>query len=93
LQGRGLICPGAMLVYPRVAVGIPYDAWCSPAGLLDVFQAGLDLASSSTELSCFLSVTWHGEILYRLGVQCVKVLILLGTLFLPSMAPASQQDF
>jgi hypothetical protein len=45
------------------------------------------------EPSCFLSVTWCGEALYRLGVQGVEVLILLGALFLPSVAPASQQDF
>jgi hypothetical protein len=45
------------------------------------------------EPSCFLSVTWHGEALYGLGTQGVEVLILLGDLFLPSVAPASQQDF
>jgi hypothetical protein len=31
--------------------------------------------------------------LYGLGVQCVEVLILLGALFLPSVALGSQQDF
>jgi hypothetical protein len=36
---------------------------------------------------------WHEETFYRLGVQGFKVLILLGALFLPSMAPASQQGF
>jgi hypothetical protein len=36
---------------------------------------------------------WHGEAFYRLGVQGVKVLILLGALFPPSVAPASQQGF
>jgi hypothetical protein len=45
------------------------------------------------EPSCFLSVMWHGESLYRLGVQGEVVLIFLGALFLPSVAPASQQDF
>jgi hypothetical protein len=35
---------------------------------------------------------WHGEAFYRLGVQGVEVLIPLGALFLPSVAPASQQD-
>jgi hypothetical protein len=45
------------------------------------------------EPSCFLSVTWHGEALYGLGVQGVEVLILLGALFVASVAPASQQDF
>jgi hypothetical protein len=45
------------------------------------------------EPSCFLSVTWHGEALYGLGVRDVGVLLLLGGFFLPSVAPASQQDF
>jgi hypothetical protein len=48
---------------------------------------------AAPELSCFLSVMWYGEALYRLRIQGVKVLILLGAFFLPSMAPASQQDF
>jgi hypothetical protein len=33
---------------PGVAVGIPHDAWFSPVGLLDVSQAGLELASGGT---------------------------------------------
>jgi hypothetical protein len=56
----------------------------------------LELASGSTGallFSCFLNVTWHGAALYGLGVQGVKVLILLGAFFLQSVAPASQQDF
>jgi hypothetical protein len=36
---------------------------------------------------------WHGEAFYGLGFQDVKVLIFLGALFLPSVAPSSQQDF
>jgi hypothetical protein len=43
--------------------------------------------------SCFLSVTWCGEALFGLGFQGIEVLILLVALFLPSVAPASQQDF
>jgi hypothetical protein len=43
--------------------------------------------------SCFLSVTWHEEAFNRLGVQGVEVLILLGALFLSSVAPVSQQYF
>jgi hypothetical protein len=43
--------------------------------------------------TCFLSVTWHGEVFYGLGAQGVEVLILSGALFPPSMAPASQQGF
>jgi hypothetical protein len=45
------------------------------------------------EPSCFLSVMWCGEALYVLGVQGVEVLILLGALFPPSVAPVSEQDF
>jgi hypothetical protein len=41
------------------------------------------------EPSCFLSVTWWGEALYGLGVQGVDVLVLLGALFLPSVALVS----
>jgi hypothetical protein len=48
---------------------------------------------AALEPSCFLSVTWCGEILYGLGIQGVEVLFLLGSLFLPSVAPVSQQDF
>jgi hypothetical protein len=36
---------------------------------------------------------WHGEAVYGIGVQGVEVLILLGALFPPNVAPASQQDF
>jgi hypothetical protein len=36
---------------------------------------------------------WHGKVLYGLVVHGVEVLILLGALFLPSVAPAPQQDF
>jgi hypothetical protein len=45
------------------------------------------------EPSCFLSVMWHEESLYGLGVKGVEVLILLCAFFLPSVAPASQQSF
>jgi hypothetical protein len=45
------------------------------------------------EPACFLSITWHEEVLCWLGVEGVRVLFLLGGFFLPSVAPASQQDF
>jgi hypothetical protein len=45
------------------------------------------------EPSCFLCAMWHGEALYGLGFQGVRVLLILGGFFLPSLAPASQQDF
>jgi hypothetical protein len=41
------------------------------------------------EPSYFLNVTWCGEAFHGLG----EVLILLGALFPPSVAPASQQHF
>jgi hypothetical protein len=43
--------------------------------------------------SCFLSVMWRGEALYGLGVQDVRVLLLVGGFCLPSVAPVSQQNF
>jgi hypothetical protein len=43
--------------------------------------------------SCFLSLMWHGETLYRLGVQCVESLTALGDFCLPSVAPVSQLNF
>jgi hypothetical protein len=36
---------------------------------------------------------WCGEALYGLWFESVEVLILLGALFLPSVAPMSQQNF
>jgi hypothetical protein len=36
--------------------------------------------------SCFFSIMCHGEAFHRLGVQGVKVLILLASLFPPSVA-------
>jgi hypothetical protein len=41
----------------------------------------------------FSQYTWHGEAFHGLVVQSVNVLILLGALFPPIVAPASQQDF
>jgi hypothetical protein len=45
------------------------------------------------EPSCFLSVTWHGEAFLGPWIQDVEVLIISHALYLPNMAPASQQDF
>jgi hypothetical protein len=48
------------------------------------------------EPSCFLNATWHGEVLDRLGVRGFGVLLIPGGFFLfllPSVAPASQEDF
>jgi hypothetical protein len=53
----------------------------------------LEPAYGSTEalLSSQCNAAWRSCV--QLGVQGVRVLILLGVFFLPSVAPASQQDF
>jgi hypothetical protein len=53
----------------------------------------LELASGGTGALLFsqCNVVWQSFV--GLRVQGVKVLILLCALFLPSVAPASQQDF
>jgi hypothetical protein len=94
LQGRESICPGGYAGLSQGWLGeYPIDAWCSPIGLPNVSQAGLELCLAAWELSCFLSVTWCGEAFHLLGVQCFKDLILLGALFLPSVVPVSQQVY
>jgi hypothetical protein len=66
-------------------------------GLLNVSQADLEpvavAAVVAVQPSCFLSVIWHREAFHGLGIQSVKVLILVGALFLPSVTPESQQGF
>jgi hypothetical protein len=67
---------------PEVPVGIPhvtylFICWSSPV----------------QEPSCFLSVTWCGEVLHGLGVKGFGVLILLGGFFLPRAVLVSQQNF
>jgi hypothetical protein len=53
----------AMLVYPGVAVGIPPEAWCSPIGLPDVSQAGLELVSGGMGILLFsqCNMAWRGS--------------------------------
>jgi hypothetical protein len=70
-----------------VAGGIPHDTWSSPAWSAKCLPGSF----GARHPTCFLSIMWHGEALYRLGVQVVEVLVLLGALFLPNTAPASQQ--
>jgi hypothetical protein len=41
---------------------------------------------------CFLSVMWCAEALYELVVRGVGIFAILGVFFLPSVAPASQQN-
>jgi hypothetical protein len=51
-------------------------------GLSNVSHAGWRWCLVVQETFCFLSVSWCGEPFYRLGVQGVEILILLGALFL-----------
>jgi hypothetical protein len=77
---------------PGVAVGIPLAAYllnCWSASPKQVWIRCL----AAWEPSCFLSVTWCREALYRLGGQGLRVLPLLGGFFLPRVAIVSQQDF
>jgi hypothetical protein len=92
---RGISLPrGLCWFIPEVAREIHVMLRCSPVWYAKChpsrFGAGL---WQWQQLSCFLSVTWCGEAFYRLVVQGVEVLILLGVLFLPSVAPTSQQGF
>jgi hypothetical protein len=84
---RGLFC-----FIPEVALRIPHGTYlltCCSASLKQVWSRTLVL----WDTSCFLSERWRREALYRLGVQGVGVLLILGGFFLPSMALASQQEF
>jgi hypothetical protein len=92
---RGVSLPrGLCWFIPGVAGEIPHVAWHSPVWsakcLPGRLRAGIWWWQ---EPSCFLSVTWCGEAFYGLGVHGVEVLILLGALFPPSVAPESQQGF
>jgi hypothetical protein len=84
---------GAMLGFARGGCGS--TACCLFAhlfGLPNVSQLGLEGRLAAWEPSYFLSVMFLREALYSLGVQGVKVLILLHALFQPRVAPVSQQD-
>jgi hypothetical protein len=82
-----------MLVYPGVAM--EYHVMLG-AHLLDCQMSPKQVWNWLLEVqepSYFLGVTWCGEALYGFMVQGVEVLLLLGGLFLPCVAPASKQDF
>jgi hypothetical protein len=66
---------------------------CSPVGLLDVSQAGLEVAAGSWEALLFseCNVAWRSFV--RLRFQGVEAMIPLGPFFLPSVVPASQEKF
>jgi hypothetical protein len=92
---QGVSLPrGLCWFIPGVVGGILHDAWRLPVWsakyLPSRFGAGV---WQQWQLSCFLSITWHGEVFCGLGVQGVKVLILLGALLPPSVSPASQKGF
>jgi hypothetical protein len=66
--------------------------------LLNVSQTGLEpvvvaAVMAATAACLFSHCHMLGEAFNGLGVQGVKVLILVGVLFPPSVAPASQQGF
>jgi hypothetical protein len=63
---------------------------CLPVGLWMFPKQVWSQCLVAQEPSCFLTVMWHGEALYGLGVQGVEVLIFLGDFFLPRVDPASQ---
>jgi hypothetical protein len=92
LWGRGQSVQGAMLFYPRGSCG---NTTCLLFGhlLVCISQAGLEPASGGA--GAFLvsqcNVAWRSFVWD--GVQGVGLLILLGVFFLPSVAPASQQNF
>jgi hypothetical protein len=92
LGGVGVSLPrGLPCFVTGEAVKIPCAAYvltCWSASPKQVWSHHLE----AWEPSCFLSVMWHGG-LYGVGVQNVRVLILLGVFFLPSVAPESQQNF
>jgi hypothetical protein len=92
LWGGGQSAQGVVLFYLRSSCG---NTACNlfTQLLVCITQAGLELVSGGTGALLFFSVMWRGEALYRLGVQGVIVSILLGGFFLPSVAPASQQNF
>jgi hypothetical protein len=81
-----------MLVYPRDSCG--NTICCLFAYLLIcISQAGLELASGSMGALLFS----HCNVMLRSFIQAsgsgFEVLILFGALFLPSVAPVSQEDF
>jgi hypothetical protein len=85
---------GLFWFIPEVAGGIPHDTRCSPVWSAECLPSMFgDGVWQRRQLSCFLSVMWYGEAFHGLGIQGVKVLTLLGAVFLPSVAPASQQGF
>jgi hypothetical protein len=87
---------GAMLVYPRAAGEYHVMLGAHLFGLPNVSQACLEpVAAVATAMTAHLfsqcNVAWRSFL--GLGGQGVEVLILLGVLFPPCVASASQQGF
>jgi hypothetical protein len=83
---------GHCWLIPEVAVGVPqvtYLLTCWSESCKHVWSQCLE----AREPSCFFSVMCCGEALYVLGVQGVRVLLLLGDVFLLSLTLMSQQNF
>jgi hypothetical protein len=88
----GSVCPGGYVFYPRGGCGI--TTCCLSAHVLVwVSQTGLELASGGEGALLFSQryVVWRSFVQAgSLGCQILH--ILGGFFFLPSVAPASQQD-
>jgi hypothetical protein len=77
---------------PGVAVGVPcttYLLTCWSVSPKQVWSRQL----AAWGPSWFLNVTWCGEAMCGLEAWGVRFLLILGGFFLPSVVPASQQDF
>jgi hypothetical protein len=90
--GLGSVCPGAMLVYPGVAVGILHTSICSPVGLC--LPSRLELASGGTGFLLFsqCNVVWRSFV-WAWGSGCQSFDSSWWFYFLPRVAPVSQQNF
>jgi hypothetical protein len=67
--GQGVsLSRGLCRFIPDVTVGIPHDAWCSPVGMLNVSQAGLELVVP--EPTCFFCVIGMENLLWAEGLGC-----------------------
>jgi hypothetical protein len=79
---RGQSVQGTMLIYLRGGCGNTKCHLFVHLLVCWMFHKQVrSLHLAVREPSCFLSVMWHGEALYRLVDQGVKVLILLGDFF------------
>jgi hypothetical protein len=81
-QGQGSVCPGGYAVLSQGGCG--NTAYCLFAHLLVCRMSPKQVWSwclVAQEPSCFICVTWCGEILYGMGVQGVEALIPLGAFF------------